>query len=145
MQVGATDIDHKYVLRAELDDITPRTDGTTPEDKGVFFTLLPDQKGGDLLFNSAAAYAAGAMALQKGGGSQALATRAQKKAEDLFKQGEKNPGIYSDSIAESAKTYKNDNWEQYAFFASAWLFRLTQKGEYKEVRCELCLNLPIAL
>ena len=133
MQVGATDIDHKYVFRAELDDVTPRTDGTTAADKGVFFTLLPGQPGGDLLFNSAAAYAAGAMALRAGGGDQTIARKAETKAKLLFKQAEANPGIYSDSIEESAKTYKSDNWQQYGFLAAAWLFRLTKLDEYKTV------------
>lgn len=134
VQIGATDIDHKYVFRAEMDDVTPRTDGDTPETKGVFYTLLPEQPGGDLLFNSAAAYAAGAMALRSAGGSEALASRAEGKAIDLFQQGEANPGMYSDSIEEAAKTYKSDNWQQYGFLAAAWLYRMTGEAQYKTVR-----------
>lgn len=43
-------------------------------------------------------------------------------------------GIYSDSIPETAMTYKSHNWKQYAFWAAAWLHTLTKEPGYKIVR-----------
>lgn len=131
-QVGNTEVDHSYVFRAELDDVTPRKDGSGDK-KGMFYTLLPEAPGADLLFNAAAAYAAGAMALQAAGGSNALADRATNKAKELFTMAGNAPGIYSQSIPEAAKTYNSDNWEQYGFFAAAWLLRLTGEANYEQV------------
>lgn len=131
-QVGNTEVDHSYVFRAELDNVTPRKDGSGDK-KGMFYTLLPEAPGADLLFNAAAAYAAGAMALQAAGGSNALADRATNKAKELFTMAGNAPGIYSQSIPEAAKTYNSDNWEQYGFFAAAWLLRLTGEANYEQM------------
>jgi hypothetical protein len=140
MQVGDTIRDHELVLRAELDNVTPRTD--TPDSKGdvgAFWTIPPDSPGSDMLFQAAAAYAAGALALRAGGGSEDLASRAATKAASLFQQAEANPGLYSDAIPANKTTYKSDNWQQYGFLAGAWIFRLTKDASYKTV-CVPCLS-----
>lgn len=52
----------------------------------------------------------------------------------MYKQGDENPGIYSDSIPEVGATYVSNNWQQYGFWAAAWLYRLTGDAMYMSVR-----------
>jgi hypothetical protein len=94
MQIGEKDKDHAQFLRAENDNTTPRT----------AFTLPPNGKGADLLFQITAAYAAGAMALKAAGGDAQLAERATTKAKELFKQAEAVPGLYSVTSKEAVNT-----------------------------------------
>lgn len=115
-------------LRSELDDVTPRTE---------FVTVPPSAPGADLLYQVSAAYAAGALALNKAGGSAQLAQRAATKATDLFLQAGRAPGLYSTSIPETAKTYPNDSWESYGLWAATWLYKMTGDVQFKTV-CLLC-------
>lgn len=126
LQIGESEIDHNNFLRCELDDVTPRTQ---------FVTLPPSTPGADLLYQVAAAYAMGALALTSAGGSGDLATRATQKAGELFMQAGSVPGLYSDSIPEAGRTYPNDSWEGFGFWAAAVLFRLTGDQQYQLVRC----------
>lgn len=73
LQVGEVDADHSQLLRAELDNQTPRT---------AFFTLPPGAPGADLLFQQAAAFAATAMVLQDNPGSEDLAVRCEHHSSD---------------------------------------------------------------
>jgi hypothetical protein len=43
-----------------------------------------------------------------------------------------------DSMAR-LQTYKSDNWQQYGFWAAAWMYKLTKEGKYKAVRCSMLL------
>ena len=97
-------------------------------------TLPPTAPGADLLFQVSAAYAAGALALKKAGGSAQLAERAASKATDLFLQAGRAPGLYSASIPEAAKTYPNDSWESYGLWAATWLYKITGDEQFKTVR-----------
>ena len=41
-------------------------------------------------------------------------------------------GLYTDSIPEARKTYVSHNWKQYAFWAAAWLYTISNDPGYKQ-------------
>ena len=81
-QIGVVEEDHSRVLRAERDNVTPRTAYATSANK----------PGADLLLQASAALAAASHVLRETSGSHALANRAESKAKDLFAQALKHPG-----------------------------------------------------
>lgn len=127
LQIGEEKADHDQYLRCEKDNVTPRTN---------FVSLPPKSPGADLLYQAAAAYAAGALALETVGGSAQLAQRATAKATEIFKRAEAVPGLYSEHLGPRAgQTYPNDGWESFGFWAASWLHRLTKEETYKAVCC----------
>lgn len=125
VQIGEKEADHAQFLRAENDNVTPRT---------VFEVLPPESPGSDLLYQSAAAYAAGALALKEAGGNAQLATRATEKAKELFETAKANPGLFCETIPQAEVTYENGKLESYGFWAATWLYRLTEDATYQTVR-----------
>lgn len=118
-----TDADHSQMMRAEMDNKTPRTS---------FAVLAPGKPGADLLFQSTAAFAASAVALRNTGSP--LAKKAEVEAKKVYAQAAARPGIYSVSVPEAGKTYKSEGWEQYGFWAAAWMYKMTGESKYKQVR-----------
>lgn len=83
VQIGIAKQDHAQVLRAELDDVTPRS---------VFTTKGPQRPGADMLMQAAAALASSSHVLAATSGSHQLSHRALSTAKDLFAEALKNPG-----------------------------------------------------
>lgn len=124
VQIGEAEEDHKYCLRAELDDITPRT----------VYTVDRNHPGGDAVGMAAAAFAACAMALRKVSNKNALANKCMSRARKLYSAGKGMRVCYSDSIPECAKTYPTDNWQQFMMMGAAWMYRATEDKQYRQVR-----------
>jgi endoglucanase len=118
------DKDHEQCRRAEQDGITPRP----------VYTVTPERPGADAMAIAAAAFAASAVALRNVPDASDRASKCILHAKVLFKYAKKFPGCYSASIPECGKTYANDNWEQFMFFAAAWLFICTEEQTYRRVR-----------
>ena len=110
-----------------MDDVTPRI---------VFKTHPPLVPGADLLLQASAAFAASAIALSDPANTperNTFVARLKFKARQLFDEGQKWPGIYSEKLKESAKTYSSNNWQQYGFWAAAWLYRISGHDADKAV------------
>eukprot|EP00892_Ulva_mutabilis_P003515 jgi/Ulvmu1/1535/UM011_0265.1 len=120
VQVGDVDADHGECLRAECDTITPRP----------ILMVTPENPGCDMLFLASAAFASGSLALRHDPQYDEFADKCLQQASDLFEQGIQHPGVYSDSIPECQRTYKNDSWEQYAYYAAAWLHAVHGTDEH---------------
>lgn len=60
--------------------------------------------------------------------------RCEVEARALFAAAKASPGIYSESIAEATQSYNSESWEQYGFWAAAWLYSLTSESSFKTVR-----------
>lgn len=82
LQIGEVEADHSRVLRAERDDVTPRTS----------YAVGAGRPGADLLLQASAALAASSHVLRETTGSHQLANRAEGKAKDLFAEALKHPG-----------------------------------------------------
>lgn len=121
--MGDVDADHGECLRAECDKSTPRP----------VLMVTPEQPGCDMLFLASAALASGSLALRHDSQYDGLADKCLQHATVLYEQGIQHPGIYSESIPECQKTYKNVNWEQYAYFAAAWMHEVHGTVEYLQV------------
>lgn len=130
IQVGDVDADHGECLRAECDQSTPRP----------VLMVTPEQPGCDMLFLASAAFAAASLALKQDPQQEALAEKCRQRANVIYEEAIQHPGIYSDSIPECQKTYKNDNWEQYAYFAAAWRFEASGEEIHLQVCHRQCLQ-----
>lgn len=51
---------------------------------------------------------------------------------------------YCENLPECAKTYRAECWQQFMFYASAWLYKATRLLEYKSVRLNLCFGGHVA-
>ena len=112
------DADHKSCSRAEKDT-----------SKRPVLTINPERPGSDLAAAAAAALAACSLALAPT--DPARAGEALYRARDAYKFAITHVGLYSDSLDECKRTYKSDNWQQYAMFAAAWLFAATGEEQYQ--------------
>lgn len=140
--MGEAHVEHESYYRAENDTYTPRT---------IFHTffhdeVFDDRPGGDLLFQASAAMSAAALALKSAQNPdgdhnpverKALIAALESEGRQLFEEGLQQPTMYSVNIPECAKTYPSNNWQQYAFWAAAWLFRISGSEEDQLVRNKL--------
>ena len=62
-----------------------------------------------------------------------LLCRCETEARAIYAVAKANPGIYSDTLEEPAKTYPSDNWQQYGLWAAAWMYSLTGEDAFKTV------------
>lgn len=86
-----------------------------------------------MLFLASAAFAAASLALKLDENRADLAEQCRQRASVLYREAVQHPGVYSESIPECQKTYKNDNWEQYAYFAAAWQYEVYHDEEHLQV------------
>lgn len=121
VQVGEVEADHSACLRAERDATTPRT----------VYRLEAGQPGADLRSMVAAALAASAAVLARVSGLAELRSSCLQRARELYASARRHPGCYSDALPECKKTYPSDNWQQYMFFAAAWLFVASDAEEFR--------------
>ena len=131
MQVGDVDRDHSECMRAELDKQMPRP------------VLIVDSKhpGADAFAIASCAFASSSMALKAAGGDHAeLADTCLQHAQIMYQHAGPMATGYCDSLPICAKTYKAEQWEQYMFFAAAWLYRATGQAGFKKVWLHLCRN-----
>ena len=119
-QIGEVDADHRSFQRAECDKSTPRT----------VYAISPCQPGSDLAANAAAAFAVCSAALAHTNPSQSA--DALTRAHQLYDFAKSTRCLYCDSLPEGKRTYASDNWQQYAFFAAAWLFEATGEPRFAE-------------
>lgn len=130
MQIGEVAEEQSKVIRAELDDVTPRT----------VFIVDRDHPGADAFALASAALAAASMALRRAGGHLFLVEQCLARAQGMYAVAQNMKATYSDSLEESAKTaYKADTWQTYLFFDAAWLLRATGDAEYRKV----CIQVPV--
>ena len=122
-QIGESEEDHKRCLRAELDNVTPRT----------VYTVDRRRPGSDACAVAAAALAAASMALRKLSNKEGLANTCLRHARKLYAVGGEMRANYSDSIPECAKTYPTDKWQQFMMLGAAWLYRASGDGKYRKV------------
>jgi Glycosyl hydrolase family 9 len=123
VQIGDVDCDHCECARAEKDDYTPRP----------VIVVSPEKPGADMLSVASAAFSSAHAVLKTMPEQGELAKKCLNHAMQLYDHAKANPGIYSDSEPILAKTYKNDQWEQFAYLASAWLYESTGNEAYLQV------------
>ena len=124
MQVGEADADHAVCIRAELDNVTPRT----------VFIVDRDHPGADAFAQASAALAAASMVLKDVAGQENLTETCLQHAKTMYGVAGEMKAIHSDSIPESAKTYKSDSWLTFTFYSAAWLHMATGDNAYLTVR-----------
>lgn len=124
MQIGDVDCDHCECVRAEKDDHTPRP----------VIVVSPEKPGSDMLSVASAAFASAHAVLKTMPEHEGLAKRCLNHAKQLFNEAKAHPAIYSDSNPILAKTYKNDQWEQFAFLAAAWIYAATEDEAFLKVK-----------
>ena len=117
------DQDHCQCIRAECDTSTPR-------DVYVVDTAHP---GSDAFAGAAAAFAASHIALRVVPGQEQLAQSCLQRARVMFEVAGKMQACYCDSNPICAKTYKAEVWEQFMFYAAAWLYKATGEAAFKNV------------
>jgi hypothetical protein len=128
--------DHCECVRAEKDDFTPRP----------VILVSPEKPGADMLSIASAAFSSAHAVLKTMPEHEGLAKKCLSHAIQLYDEAKANPGIYSDSEPILAKTYKNDQWEQFAYLASAWLYEAAGNEVYLEVlghcswQCQNCFT-----
>lgn len=93
-----------------------------------------------MLFLASAAFAAASLALKQDPLQEDLAEKCRQHATVTYEEAIQHPGIYSDSIPECQKTYQNDNWEQYAYFAAAWRYEISGDENHLQVSHKQCLR-----
>lgn len=49
-------------------------------------------------------------------------------------------GLYSDSLSSDRTNYQSHSWEQYAFWAAAWLYSVSKEEGYMVVRAVFLLS-----
>jgi hypothetical protein len=86
-----------------------------------------------MLAVASAAFAASYSVLHSMPEHQPLAKTCLSHALELYKYAKLQPSIYSDTNLVCAKTYKNDNWQQFVYFSAAWLYEATQEAAYLKV------------
>ena len=124
LQVGESEADHSKCLRAQLDDVTPRT----------VYIVDPDHPGADAFAAASTALAAAAMALRRQDGEwQYLEQTCLSHALGMYQVAQTMAERYGESIAEAAKTYPTDSWLTFMFQNAAWLYKATGVGTYKTV------------
>ena len=125
VQVGDVDKDHSNCIRAELDTQTPRP------------VLIVDTEhpGADVLAIAAAAFASASMALAQAPAQQhqKLAGICLQHAFELYDAAGRMRQEYCRSLPECAKTYRATVWQQYMFYAAAWLFKVTGEVRFEQV------------
>ena len=90
-----------------------------------------------MLSVASAAFASAYAVLKTMPEHEGLAKKCFNHAQQLYNQAKAKPGIYSDSNPILAKTYKNDNWEQFAYLAAAWLYESTEDEAFLKVHAFL--------
>ncbi|KAK9683478.1 hypothetical protein RND81_10G143800 [Saponaria officinalis] len=117
-QVGDGDSDH-YCWQRPEDMTTPRP----------VFKINEDNPGSDLAAETAAAFAASAIAFS--GHDDKYSARLLKHARQLFKFAKNHQGKYSDSVPAAAKFYSSSGFQDELMWAAAWLYIATEQESYK--------------
>ncbi|KAL3523993.1 hypothetical protein ACH5RR_016827 [Cinchona calisaya] len=124
-EVGDGDSDHKCWQRPE--------DMTTPRNA---YKIDEQHPGADLAGETAAAFAASALAFRKlnPGYSSELINHAKEARlnSSLFDFATKYPGLYQNSIPVTMEFYKSSGFEDEQLWAAAWLERATQDKTYAD-------------
>ena len=139
MQVGDVEQDHCQCTRAERDKHTPRT----------VYIIDSKHPGADAFAQAAAALAASYVALKAMPEHTQLADRCLRHARTLYRHGVGMQCCYWESQPVCAKTYKSETWQQYMFFAAAWLYKATSEQHFKKVHvllhCVLASSLALSM
>ncbi|XP_050412036.2 endoglucanase A [Patella vulgata] len=116
-QVADPYVDHSYWGR--------------PEDMKMYrpgYRLSPERPGSDVIGETAAALAAGAVAFKSR--DAPLALQMLKHAEELFEFAETYQGKYSDVLTNVQEFYASSGYEDELCWAAAWLYRATGLKKY---------------